>query len=262
MFFDKSGKNATFEANNKFKFFVDFQFQESVAASSPDYTNGKNWLLESYHIELEKSLRVFAKSINAPSINVEFERAYANEYVHYFQNGSIHWEAITIKFVDFSKTAPEGNYQILRQVLDQYLQYNLLEYDYNNGPKLQSPLTFDNLNRTRVIDMPRFCNLITISSFPSSPKQDYPTSTALKDLKNGKSFNDLYVQYSNIMQESFRIYNPIVTKVDFGAFDYNSDEINELTMTLVPEWCSFDRNDNNTNLQTRDTFGTGISNIE
>jgi hypothetical protein len=64
------------------------------------------------------------------------------------------------------------------------------------------------------------------------------------------------------MQESFRIYNPIITKVDFGAFDYSSDDINELTITLVPEWCSFVKTQYNPNPKLRDTFGLGIADTE
>lgn len=249
--FWESGKGAKLDANNKFKFLLLFEgFPEW--STFGDSNSG-----------LEQSLFTFAKSVSAPNINLEFERAYANEYVHYFQNGSIHWESITIKFADFSKSSLEGKYVTLRNVLDQYVQYNFLEYDYDNGPKLQSPLPEGpNLNRTRVVDMPKFCNEIRILTFPSTAKQDYPTSTALKDIKGGKQFNELYTKYSNIMQESFRIYNPIVTKVDFGSFDYSSDEINELTITLVPEWCSFVSTQYNPNPLIRDTFGLGIPNKE
>ncbi len=262
--FWESGKGAKFDANNKFKFLLLFEgFPTAPNISSEDYINGKSWSYSSLNSNLEQTLFTFAKSVNAPNINLEFERAYANEYVHYFQNGSIHWESITIKFADFSKTAPEGNYQTLREILDQYIQYNFLEYDYN-GQKIDG-VTFPqgaNLNRTRVVDMPKFCDKIKISTFPSTAKQDYPTSTALKDLKNGKSFNELYTKYSTIMQETFIIYNPIITKVDFGSFDYSSDDINELTITIVPEWCSFDRNQYNANPPKRDTFGTGIPDTE
>lgn len=99
--FWESGKGAKLDANNKFKFLLLFQkFGEWSTFGEPK--SG-----------LEQTLFTFAKSVNAPNISLEFERAYANEYVHYFQNGSIHWESITIKFADFSKPSSEGKYVTL-----------------------------------------------------------------------------------------------------------------------------------------------------
>ncbi len=258
--FWESSKNSSFDANNKFKFLLLFEGFPITPQNNTSLNN--NWVDEGLNSGLEQTLYTFCKSVTAPNINIEFERAYANEYVHYFQNGSIHWESINIKFADFSKASEAGNYQTLRKVFDQYIQYNLLEYDIATKSKLLSPLVEGSgLNRTRVVDMPKFCNEIKIFTFPSTPKQNYPTSAILKDLKNGKSFDDLKRQYSNIMSESFRIYNPIITKVDFGGFDYNSDEINEISITIVPEWCSFIGTQLTDNAP-RDTFGVGVDSSE
>ena len=133
MFWNTGGKNQQALPYNKFNFIVNF--------------SGLNEKL----IQLEtddKVLSFFAKKVSAPNMKVEFERAYANEYVHYFQNGAIHWEPVTITFADFGITSGENstgndvnnNQQIsdleskldissklsIREIFNYYLQTNLL----------------------------------------------------------------------------------------------------------------------------------------
>lgn len=171
------------EANQKFKFTATF-------ASLPSNTG------------VEGSLTYSIKSIKAPSISIDFERAYANELVHYFQNGSIHWEPIEIKFADFFQGPKEAIN--LRRIFENYLQANKITQS----------------NRTGIIDLPILCSSITITNH----LRYYPKGIAADVVGSGYSFS---------------IINPRLSKIDYGSFDYGSDEINEISITVIPEWCSF-----------------------
>lgn len=212
-----TGKNHKLDVNQKFRFLLKVDSLSSWASTVPNS---------------DKSLVLFVKKISAPSINIDFERQYANEYVHYFQNGSIHWEPLTITFADFNTKATSIEYEDLKSTFDTYLQYN-----FNN--KAVSPLIdISNLNRTAVVDLPIFCNEMRILTLATTTTSDFPTLNELKSF-NKQDFNDIPQKYLNVQNEYFRIYNPRITKVDFGNFDYSSDDINEITITVVPEWCSF-----------------------
>ena len=142
-------------------------------------------------------ISVLVKSIGAPSINIDFERGYANQHVHYFQNGSIHWEPIQIVVHDFVSLDAKN---LLTNHLFNYLKANRI---------IQQ-------NRTQLIDLPIFCNSIVI-----------------KKLANFDNYNTNY---------NFTIINPRINKIDFGSFEYGSDEINNITLTVIPEWCTNEKN--------------------
>lgn len=212
-----TGKNHKLDVNQKFRFLLKID-SLSNWASTVSNSNG--------------SLALFVKKITAPSINIDFERQYANEYVHYFQNGSIHWEPITITFADFNTKSTSIEYEDLKATFDTYIQYNF----NNNAVGRLEDLT--NLNRTAVIDLPIFCNEMRILSLATTTTSDFPTLNELKSFKK-QDFKDIPQKYLNVQNEYFRIFNPRITKVDFGNFDYSSDDINEITITVIPEWCSF-----------------------
>lgn len=214
MFFDKSGKNSQSAAYNKFNFIVTFSnLNEKLSELLPDNEN---------------TLTTFAKKVSAPNMKVDFERAYANEYVHYFQNGAIHWESITITFADFNVKDGTGS---IREILNYYLQSNLVENftgpdDINKSELLK--------NVTSVIDLPKFCNYIQISNDVQYTSDKFvndldlfkKSKSPLPSLKNGIDTKRL----------TYEFYNPRITNVDFGSFDYSSDDINEISVTFVPQW--------------------------
>jgi hypothetical protein len=41
---------------------------------------------------------------------------------------------------------------------------------------------------------------------------------------------------------NFTIINPRINKIDFGSFEYGSDDINNITLTVIPEWCTNEEN--------------------
>jgi hypothetical protein len=176
-----------------------------------------------------QSLKVLVKNISAPSVGIEFERAYANQYVHYFQNGSLHWEPIEVVFYDYkssiSNLQTNGNdFTNLRLLLFKYLSQNLINEQ----------------NRTKVIELPIFANEIDILSV-----------TTLK--------TEIYSNYG------FKIKNPRISKINFGRFDYTSSDINQISVTLIPEWCDYidpvgsEFNEAGDRSQRGQTFGLGSS---
>ena len=216
MFCITKGSQTVIEPLNKFKFIAKFDTFTKDEVSNP--LNVLNYDPKMIHIAVKK--------IDAPKINFEFERAYANEYVHYFQNGSIHWEPITISFIDSSQTPFGSNFDDLRGVLNDYINRMTQE-----------------TNRTNVIDLPVLCNQITIVSLGIFTKDNYPTLNSAKILQTGASNDNTgsleakFTEETNKMNNSFIIKKPRITKIDFGSFDYNSDDINEISITVVPEWC-------------------------
>lgn len=193
------GKETLIEPYNKFKFVAMFNnFQQTPS-------NPLNVLGGDLPSEFS-DLRVFVKRIDAPKINFEFERAYANEYVDYFQQGSIHWEPINITFVDVARRTTQ-EFDTLRRILDNYV---FSMNTFNNSTQVFQD------NRTNIVDLPAFCDSIRIASL----SHFYEESET--------------VNYNN----AFIITRPRITKIDFGTLDYGSDDINEITVTVVPEWCS------------------------
>jgi len=221
MFWINKYSETKIEPLNKFKFLANF---DTFIFSN---SNPLNIIKEQ-----PTNIQVLVKKITAPSINFEFERAFANEYVHYFQNGSIHWEPITISFIDVSQTPFGGSgFSELRGVLQNYLSNMTQE-----------------TNRTNVIDLPVFCNQISIDNIGIFANSSYPQLGSNKglnvrqiDTEVGNNAGSLETELNNgtyKINNSFIIKNPRITKIDFGNFDYSSDEINEINITIVPEWCS------------------------
>jgi len=154
----------------------------------------------------EQNIKLFVKKIDAPSMNLNFERGLASNYVHYFQQGEINWEPINVTFVD---TVTEQQ--------DQIPNWQKMFTDY------LASSTVNGVNRTGMLDLPIFCNEIIISSYQSIAVEK-PVTTEIKDL-------------SILSERKFKILNPRITKISFGAYDYSSDESNELSVTFIPEWC-------------------------
>lgn len=198
MFWTK-GKDTLIEPYNKFKFIAKFiNFQQTTS-------NPLNVLGGDLPSEFS-DLRVYVRRIDAPKINFEFERAYANEYVDYFQQGSIHWEPINITFVDVARKTTQ-DYDTLRRILDNYV--SSMNTFNNSTQEFQQ-------NRTNIVDLPAFCASIEIHSL----SHFYEDS----NIEN----------YNNV----FTITKPRISKIDFGTLEYGSDEINEISVTVIPEWCS------------------------
>lgn len=157
--------------------------------------------------EIEKNFTLLVKKIDAPSMNIGFERGLANNYVHYFQQGEINWEPITVTFID--AISLQNN---------RLPNWKKIFFDYSNK-------FFRIDNRTGVLDLPIFCNFIVIESKVTS--------------LNNKETDSLKEQ-SKLLSTHFSIHNPRITKISFGSYDYASDDANEITVTFIPEWCSYD----------------------
>jgi hypothetical protein len=92
------------------------------------------------------------------------------------------------------------------------------------------------VNRTNLVDLPVLCNNIDIISVSRFASKTFPTS---KDLKDKTKIGTKVVDNSEYLEDRFIITRPRLTKIDFGSFDYSSDDINEITLTVVPEWCQY-----------------------
>lgn len=161
----------------------------------------------------EASLTYLVKKMDAPSININFERGLASNYVHYFQQGEINWEPINITFVD-AVSAKQGEVSDLRKIFFDYLR--------------NSPIARE--NRTGVLDLPIFCSDIKITSL-----QDVTDVFVGNDAETVTDKNGLRAPITD--KQEFTIYNPRITKISFGSFDYSTDDSNEITITVIPEWC-------------------------
>lgn len=218
MFWVNKGSEAIVEPFNKFKFIADFTtFQKSD-------TNPIN----GYGGEEPVNIRLAVKKIDLPKLNLEFERAYANEYVHYFQNGPINWEPINITFIDAGSTnfGQFTNMSYFFQTFIQGLTKELLTPSFT---------TFEQ-NRTGLVDSPALCEEIKITNFSRVANADYPTFN--NDLINNEKLEKELLNRSRFGANIFVIKRPRIIKVDFGSMDYSSDDINEISITIVPEWCT------------------------
>ena len=234
------------EPNNKFKFYARF----SVFESSKDNPNNGFLPVGSGEFNRQSiargNLTFSVKKIDAPKLNLDFERAYANEYVHYFQNGSIHWEPINITFADMAPLKDDDQTPNLKEFFFTYLKnlaYHGLENKYNEV----TPIRDFNQNRTNIVDLPNLCETIQIVNVNRFANSNYIKGKDLFGLNQDDtivnnrtgSIEQKAVSTSAYKQNIFVIHKPKLTKVDFGSFDYGSDEINEISITVVPEWCSY-----------------------
>jgi len=193
--------------------------------------------------ELESKIKFIVKKIDGPSINLNFERAHANQYVHYFHTGEVNWEPITATFVSAvdSNDVEVPNW---KKLFFNYLNQNLIV----------------STNRTGLIDFPIFCDYIKITEFsvfllnknkdlqfisknnvpfgldetylvtdPSKPKQPIELNTKDPNADNRKQ-----------IVQNFFIFKPRINKISFGSYDYSSEESNDITVTFIPEWCDFE----------------------
>lgn len=203
MFWVSSKDKKSVEPNLKFKFVAQF-----AGVSRFVGTDAK----------IDTSFSSLIKTIDLPSLNIDFERAHANEYVHYFQNGQINWEPMNITFYDYRDN-------------DNNLKLNLQNFLLGN--------TLINENRTTIIEQPVFCQTIRIIPVTQIVASDYPTigaKSATTDPRiTEKQFVDK-IDKNNAFSDSFEIVKPRFSKVNFGSYDYSSDEINIISLTVVPEW--------------------------
>jgi hypothetical protein len=196
--------------------------------------------------DLGKQLKFLVKGLNLPSINIPFERLHGNQYVHYYHVGEVNWEPITITFVDIlpNKNA-EDTLPDWRKFFFSYLKDNLITRE----------------NRTGMLDLATFCKTITIKSYSNYANDDTipqlqisNEGSNLFDLKNSTDYiskkdkqgNDVLIaefknssDNRNLNSHIFKIESPKITKIDFGSLNYNSDEANEISVTFLPEWCSY-----------------------
>lgn len=98
----------------------------------------------------ESSIKFLVKKIDGPSINLNFERGHANQYVHYFHTGEVNWEPINATFVN-AIDANETEVPDWKSLFFNYLNQNLIT----------------SANRTGLIDFPIFCDSIKITEFTS-----------------------------------------------------------------------------------------------
>lgn len=211
MFWSLGTSNKLIDPIKKFKFIAEF---DTLLKSD---SNRLNALLYE-----PNTFRYLVKKIDLPKINLEFERSYANEYVHYFQNGPINWEPINITFVDISKPVKDS-VPNLRQIFNDYINSSIQQN-----------------NRTNLVDLPVFCNQITIESYGNFIDNNYPKGAAFiknSELSTGQKIEEYLSSKINQVVNRFIIKKPRLSKIDFGSLDYGSDEINDINVTVIPEWC-------------------------
>ncbi len=199
----------------------------------------------------DSSFAKLIKTIDLPNLNIDFERAHANEYVHYFQNGQINWEPINITFYDY-RSQNEGELGNLKILINTFLSGSQVIHD----------------NRTQIIEQPVFCESIRIIPITAITKDSYPVlgnNSAVDPRTSEKNFVDnLYG--NNEFYDSFIILKPRFSKVNFGSYDYSSDEINTISLTIVPQWVDL-KTSLNLSKQEREaiasqiptSFGTNLS---
>jgi hypothetical protein len=237
--------NRQAEANNKFKFraiFSNFAYTEQTPNNGFGGVGLGQFGTVSETIA-KTNLAFSVKKIDAPKLNIEFERAYANEYVHYFQNGPIHWEPINITFVDTTPIKEEPNNPNLNNFFFEYLR-SLAYTHIDSIPGVE--YSFQQ-NRTNLIDLPNFCDEIKIINDARFANENYPKGSSLFGMNQDDKFvnnrtgsiEQAIVSNSTVKQNVFVIHKPKLIKIDLGSFDYGSDEINEISITVVPEWCSY-----------------------
>lgn len=174
-------------------------------------TNNYNWV----GTDKESSIKLLVKKIDGPSLNLNFERAHANQYVHYFHTGEVNWEPINATFVSVTDSianeAVSANVEGLEPKPDpsEIANWKTMFYNYLNQNLVTST------NRTGLIDFPVFCDYIKITEINSYKTLSEPKKT------------------------NFYIYKPRITKIAFGSYDYASDEANDVNVTFVPEWCDY-----------------------
>ena len=157
----------------------------------------------------EGSIKLLVKKIDGPSLNLNFERAHANQHVHYFHTGEVNWEPINATFV--TATDSESNEDVTSEKPDptKIANWKSMFFNHLNQNLIAST------NRTGMIDFPVFCDHIKITEINS-----YKTLTEPK-------------------KTNFYIFKPRITKIAFGSYDYSSDEANEVSITFIPEWCDY-----------------------
>ncbi len=165
----------------------------------------------------ESAIKLLVKRIDAPSINLNFQRGLASNYVHYFQEGEINWEPINITFIDAVSIEQDEENTIpsWKEMFFKYLS--------------DSPTPADAENRTGILDLPIFCSAIRIYSKVTFA--DYASDVNTKES-------------SKLLTTDFVILNPRITKISFGSYEYGSDEANEITVTVIPEWCQYSNTNN------------------
>jgi hypothetical protein len=139
----------------------------------------------------ESSIKLFVKKIDAPSMNLNFERGLASNYVHYFQQGEINWEPINVTFVD-AVTANQDEVPNWRKMFTNYVVASTVVRE----------------NRTGMLDLPIFCNEILVSSYQSF-SVEAPASKQIKVIKNNIN-RHLYISicflYPRTVNISFTLF--------------------------------------------------------
>lgn len=158
-------------------------------------TDGVSWNSDGIS---EQNLKLIVKKLDAPSLNLNFERSLASNKVHYFQQGEINWEPINITFVDAidSTGASAPNWFV---IFKKYLDGSFIGAE----------------NRTTVLNMPIFCESIIVTQYQSMANLASPFT------------------------KQFTIQKPMINKISFGSYDYNSEDANEVTVTFIPTWVTF-----------------------
>ena len=137
----------------------------------------------------ESSIKFLVKKIDGPSLNLNVERAHANQHVHYFRTGEVNWEPINATFVN-AMDSRETEVPNWTNIFFNHLNKNLIA----------------STNRTGMIDFPVFCDYIKITEINS-----YKTLTEPKK-------TDFYIFKPRITKIAFGSY-------DYGSDEANEVNI-------------------------------------
>lgn len=192
------------------------------------------------------------KSVNRPKFNMEYE-----EYKNSISNAVIgappkswYWDQITIKFVNpFSMTFwPRDLQKDLDLLLSDVAQSLIKREDNintipdNNEPNANvvlkqqqsslSPISTQYLGQVvRIHDISMGFQSPALGS--GGDEESNVNGQNQYDNKNNPSLNSLELDLGEMYSNGYwELYNPWITKIDWGDFDYASDEFIEISLTL------------------------------
>jgi hypothetical protein len=179
-----------------------------------------------------------AKSVSKPSVTIE-KKEYTMINHSYSYPGIPKWDPITIKFVDSylwgDKTASLGGESLKdeQRSVGHQLWEMLLATGYVNPRNQKSYLTSVNKNKLYPVVSPE--KAATISrAFGGVLKIHQIGNHTYFDAKSNKHM------FKEHIQDTWSLYNPIITKIQWGDLDYSDDAMVECTLEIAYDWAEFE----------------------
>ena len=187
---------------------------------------------------------VSAKSVKKPTATVETKQY---RMINHFYNypGLVKWEPITITFVDTkywgSDTATTDAYTgrdlgDLGAPFKRYTSAALWEMLLASGYTPPSGQTGKS-SRATSISSPEKASTVSISfGYRLYIHQLHPTGNKLKPGQDAEGNATMVNTGEIVSEETWEIYNPIITKISWGELDYGDDSLVEYTLDIAYDW--------------------------